>query len=935
MPDHSNVPFVGDTLALESAAGPNRADILSVDGVLASELAHLRPDPAERGDPAFTALCLSGGGIRSAAFCLGVLQALASSKLLTRFDYLSTVSGGGFIGGWLQMLIQAKGSVTQAEDTLRRRDAPEVVNLRSYTNYLTPQVGLFSTDTWTAIVLYVRNLLLNWMVILPALLGIVLILVMHRTAVAAFGRMEVPVLPWSALIIASLLLFTGAYFACLLLPSHRPEATSGSSRAYASEKSIRRSIVYPSLAWALIIPVALRGLLPDQMLWRENLAIPFSYATAMLAAYGCAWIRQRRVAAAARLFLVNIGAWITATLLATTALWIAQQGYSRLAPEDAAEALTAFAPPVLILCHLIQTVIYVGLRRECNFADLDREWLARVDGVVIRATIGWTAFAVCCLDLSWLIIHYHNPKGGTTWAIALATFLTGPAAAWIGKQAITRIEPGLDAGKWSKLPLRRLLDLLSAVFAISLFALFGALLQSLLGLAQIKLRIGGDPAAAQMAPLVQLLMLQVAFAAALWSLSWVFSRVNVNRFSMHGVYRNRLSRAFLGSALADRDADPFTGFGPRENPPMAEFTRPADAKGSRCLFPVINIALNMTHTTHTAWAERKAASFTATPLACGSAALPNPNGPASVGAYVETTNFAGAASLFDKKGASKGVRLGTLLTVSGAAVSPNWGYNSSPLAAFLMTLFNVRLGAWLPNPAVASAEDLRLARPRNSRAALFNELLGSTTDERQSIYLSDGGHFDNLGLYEMLRRRCARVVVIDAGQDAGCTFFDLGNAIRKAEIDGLATVTMRRVRIMPRTTIEKRRRAANQALGLALGDISYPKSKTYPNGGTGQLLYVKPSFLPSIPAEIRAYGAAHPEFPHENTVEQWFTESQFESYRALGNFQMNLLASEIRQDADKPLVDLFTQAEVMINASPSQSECCGERNEDANCVEFL
>ena len=100
-----------------------------------------------------------------------------------------------------------------------------------------------------------------------------------------------------------------------------------------------------------------------------------------------------------------------------------------------------------------------------------------------------------------------------------------------------------------------------------------------------------------------------------------------------------------------------------------------------------------------------------------------------------------------------------------------------------MTLFNVRLGIWLPNPSKATADELRLARPRNSLMALIDEMLGETTDDSQAIYLSDGGHFENLGLYEMFRRRCSSILVVDAGADEACSLFDLGNAIRKSEID--------------------------------------------------------------------------------------------------------------------------------------------------------
>ncbi|HYZ64205.1 MAG TPA: patatin-like phospholipase family protein, partial [Acetobacteraceae bacterium] len=803
-------------------------DLHSVDEALQAERQHLRPDDPDP-ELQLTALCLSGGGIRSAAFGLGVLQALASGRLLTRFDYLSTVSGGGFIGGWLQVLIQRMGA-PGAERRLRDPQAPELVSLRSYTNYLTPQVGPFTSDTWTAVALYLRNLLLNWLVIVPVLLLVVLALILHRTLVATFGRAdEIGALPWLSLSLGTALLFAATMRACMMLPSHRPpRVPPAPGRDYASPDAIQRQIVYPTLAWALLMPVALRAWLVDTG-WSGTAPVPVSYAIAVLGAYACAWWRQRRVPAIAELFRFNVRAWTIATLLATASLVLGERWYVNLSPGDRAQALTTFAPLALILCHMFQAVIHVGLRQERIFADLDREWIARLDGTILLYTFAWTAFSLCCLDLAALLIPADGRPFGTaaSWAVGLMTVVTGPGVAWVGKQAIARVEKGL-ASTGVQISLRRALDLFSAVFAVGLFAYFGVTLQYLLGFVQIRLGIGG-PGDARISVFLLLLGLQILFGMALFWLSYAFSRVNVNRFSLHGVYRNRLSRAFLGSALEDRHAEPFTGFSPEDNPRLAGM---AGEPGERRLFPIINMALNLTATTHTAWAERKAASFTATPLACGSAELEPAGG--GRGAYVNTADFAGASSPYDVRGARLGIRLGTALTISGAAVSPNWGYNSSPLTAFLMTLFNVRLGAWLPNPARSTEAELRLSSPRNSQRAIFDELLGVTTDRRQSIYLSDGGHFENLGMYEALRRECSHLLVVDAGQDPKGEFTDLGNAIRKASIDGLAEITMQKIRILSRAALEADHHAGSDALGLAVGTI------TYASGRTGRMIYLKP-----------------------------------------------------------------------------------------------
>ena len=223
--------------------------------------------------------------------------------------------------------------------------------------------------------------------------------------------------------------------------------------------------------------------------------------------------------------------------------------------------------------------------------------------------------------------------------------------------------------------------------------------------------------------------------------------------------------------------------------------------------------------------------------------------------------------------------LGTAITLSGAAVSPNMGYHSSPATAFLMTLFNVRLGAWLANPASASAQALREAKPPNALSALAREMLGLTDDRGPEVYLSDGGHFENLGIYEMVRRRCRYIVVVDAGADPGADFADLGNAVRKSFIDQNIEI-----RFAPPVAIGSRKNPILPPRSYAYAEIFYPEG-----GPPGELLYLKPCYPSDVPIDVRAYGSTSEEFPHEPTAEQWFSESQFESYRRLGYYELSVL----------------------------------------------
>src|SRR5580698_3023828 len=145
-----------------------------------------------KGAEPLAALCLSGGGIRSATFNLGVLQGLAKLGVLDKFDYLSSVSGGGYIAGWLRTWIYRESLIdeehiagrdgfaevakklanTDPRDPLSPEPDP-VANLRDFSNYLTPRVGLFSGDTWAAVAIIARNLLLNWLVLVPLMAAVI------------------------------------------------------------------------------------------------------------------------------------------------------------------------------------------------------------------------------------------------------------------------------------------------------------------------------------------------------------------------------------------------------------------------------------------------------------------------------------------------------------------------------------------------------------------------------------------------------------------------------------------------------------------------------------------------------------------------------------------------------------------------------------------
>jgi hypothetical protein len=167
-----------------------------------------------------TALCLSVSGIRSAAFCLGALQALAAQRLLGEFNYLSTVSGGGYIGAWLATIMhgggRGNGALSAANKALTDPTDTALRSLRNYTNFLIPEGGFGSSDTWSAIVLWLRNVLLNWLVFAPVLLALAIVPRLYRELLWDVS----PFWGAAALLVGLACLLTGTIMVCRSVPTH-------------------------------------------------------------------------------------------------------------------------------------------------------------------------------------------------------------------------------------------------------------------------------------------------------------------------------------------------------------------------------------------------------------------------------------------------------------------------------------------------------------------------------------------------------------------------------------------------------------------------------------------------------------------------------------------------------------------------------------------
>jgi hypothetical protein len=846
-----------------------------------------------------SALCLSGGGIRSASFALGVIQAIAThpradngdrvgtpaESTLAKFHYLSTVSGGGYIGGWLSAWLGREylaGSATWEKVwkalTSRRddpdEDAAQLRWLRSYSNFLTPKLGIASADSWAAVALCVRNLLLNWLVIIPVLCLVILFLKLVAMLVAWVSVFD-PRSDSSSLLFYALVAVGAVLFFVALRFVTRQRPTRGPSDA--DQTCFLKFDLAPAALATVLFVIAIAGpqaeiLANDWLAPDGELAFGGVAALAGLAAllYVAAWIAARPRLRNRTDWILDLAMWAIAGAIYGALLAVGiylyffvvpSQGFWPFQPKEM--LLLTAGVPFAITAQLIAEMIFVGLTSFENGSDTDREWLGRAAGWFLVTALGW--FVVMFLVIVGSKIATDMASQIWTWVTTLVsggvTGLLGNSKHRAGKgEAKTKTQISLDL----------VLAIAAPVFAMALVIAASALLDhAIFGEALIDtsgfhrpVDLSGQP----VWPASEAFWIAVGLTFFIGAIaSWA---VNINRFSLHGLYRNRLIRAFLGASNppAVRKPNPFTDFDENDNMRVYDLWPkevmpgqwPQRTEAAWRPFHIVNTALNIVSTKNLAWQERKAEPFSVSPLHSGSSCV----------GYRYSTSY----------GDKQGITLGTAVAISGAAASPNMGYHSSAPLAFLMTLFNVRLGWWLGNPGSHGEKTYMRDSPQFAVVPLLAEMFGQTTDENKYVYLSDGGHFENLGLYEMVRRRCRYIVVSDAGCDPAFGFEDLGNAVRKIEIDLGVPIDIKKLEVLAARS--KDGKAQPNVVYHAVGMINYAVADGA--GEPGYLIYIKPSYHGVEGAGIRAYACANTDFPHEGTGDQFFSESQFESYRSLG-----------------------------------------------------
>ena len=248
------------------------------------------------------------------------------------------------------------------------------------------------------------------------------------------------------------------------------------------------------------------------------------------------------------------------------------------------------------------------------------------------------------------------------------------------------------------------------------------------------------------------------------------------------------------------------------------------------------------------------------------------------------------------------------MAISGAAANP-WtasggiGVTRNPLVGMLMALMNLRLGFWLPNPNEASRGRWRRSCTQSFRANHFDpglkEVLGLNLRETSPVcLLSDGGHFENLGLYELIRRRVRLIVACDGTADPDYAFADLQNAIARIWADFGARIEFDRAALtpfMPSIEAGYPRDARISQRAYAVAEI------TYADDSKGCLVYLTTALIEGLRLKLMGYKGANWDFPDQSTGDQFFDETQFEAYRELGYVIADQLVREQREQLDQIL----------------------------------
>ena len=342
--------------------------------------------------------------------------------------------------------------------------------------------------------------------------------------------------------------------------------------------------------------------------------------------------------------------------------------------------------------------------------------------------------------------------------------------------------------------------------------------------------------------------------------------VNLNYISIHRYYRDRLMEAFM--PCPNTCEKPTAAI-------KADKAKLSEMCSEQAPYHLVNTNVVLVDSDDSRWRVRGGDAFLLSPKYCGSTA----------------TGWSKTACYMKKDS----LTLATAVAISGAAANPNTGAGGSgptrnPVLSLLMSLLNVRLGYWVPHP---NPDKSRFRIVANHFRAAYHELSPHGYEEHQKLLqISDGGHFENLGVYELVRRRVKLIICCDGSADPEFNFTDLQVLVRRIGTDFGARIEFdsnnHLERIIPHApdpqkVIDQDPNTEAYPVGVKFAERGYIKGKIiYPDETESTLILLKTTMIKGLGIRLKGYKGAHPDFPDQSTVDQFFDEEQFEAYRELG-----------------------------------------------------
>ena len=836
--------------------------LISADTVIAAERAHIKAGRADvagtqdDGDVEWWGIGLSGGGIRSASLALGVLQSLAEHDLLKKFHYISSVSGGGYIASslqwwWSQGRLQSVPATTVA---LPRGDDPGFYGTRPY-NF--PYGPAHSTT------------------------GAV------EAASPTAKPCDPKLHPADAV--------TGAPPSSPKSPDPKPELILSFLRAHSSYLTpghgltlwsmigvLLRTIVISVATWLPLLTLVMACLFLVDLLfewgaekiplysplgntmptmWKEF----FAKVPPHLDVY-----RYRAIFA-----LPLLASYLLVAIFVSAAILFALVSH---APQDATGARSKKGPAFSILAVLA----FIGITMASTFKAMDVSIifllaLATVSAAVVAVTLVADYGTDQNLNQSYWLRRKLETIIGKLLPITIICFVLGTipfAPYFIAKS---------DIGNGSTIT--GVFSVVAGV-ASALYGYYTFLFKIIPGfVGQIAATVGAVIylyATVVFAYVLVLMMvrpqsfvsgdeiaiaLRIGIPFSMLLAVWIAVWGNINYVGLHRFYRDRLMEAFMPTG-ASVEAMTTTTTPLADSLSMATLDR---VSSSGLPYPLINANAILINDPHQKYASRGGDNFVISPLYVGSTA----------------TGWRPTSQYIDVNGP---LTLPSAMAASGAAATASAGYigtgiTMNPLVSAVMSLLNIRLGMWVGNPFFATTGKRRRIPTFWDPGLVSGIFQQAHTFDSTYLELTDGGHFENLALYELVRRRTKVILIVDGEADPKISLASLVSATRRIEEDFGATLEfeagMGPAQLVMYPEKDQRNYPADTryaAAPFALGKLTY----NHPVEKDGLLIYVKSTVIQQMDFKTAGYLASNPEFPHQSTVDQFFDPAQFDAYRCLG-----------------------------------------------------